>query len=30
MKSHREARIAGISLAGIYILCLLLSAIGVT
>jgi hypothetical protein len=30
VKSHREARIAGLSLAGIYVVCLLLSAIGMT
>jgi hypothetical protein len=30
MTSHREARIVGLSLAGVYALCLLLSAIGMT
>jgi len=30
MKSHREARIAGVSLAAIYAICLLLAAIGMT
>ncbi|MBR0774887.1 hypothetical protein JQ625_08595 [Bradyrhizobium diazoefficiens] len=28
--SHREARIAGISLAAIYLICLLLTAVGMT
>jgi hypothetical protein len=30
MTSHREARIAGISLAAIYLTCLLLTAVGMT
>jgi len=30
MKSHREARIAGVSLAAVYSICLLLAAIGMT
>jgi hypothetical protein len=30
MKSHREARIAGLSLAAVYAMCLLLTAIGMS
>lgn len=30
MTSHREAHIAGISLASIYLICLLLAAAGMT
>jgi hypothetical protein len=30
MTPHREARIAGISLAAIYLMCLLLTAVGMT
>ena len=30
MKSHQEARIAGLGLAAVYAMCLLLTAIGMT
>lgn len=30
MRSHREARIAGLSLAAVYAMCLLLTAVGMT